>query len=418
MRHFLLENKEYRYRADFKRRAKVIHDPVVELARLMRRLTGRKRFSARPKERPMDLRQKCIAKMQYSSSIEAHHVQLEKYLVREGAGHDGVAPELFGTDSEEYRQNMAPRNFRVFLSPESPDIDLKTLSEKFVDKLEKQTGYRIYWQGACHYNTAHPHAHLLINGVDKYGREIQFPKDIVKTFMRETARDLCTHQIGNRTQQDLDRDKEKELVSPRYTRLDEKINEMSVNSKVIVRNAVFDKERILARLETLRKLKLCTYENGGYKLKKDWQDDLKANGRYNAFLKARGELQFTSPMHMKVYSGEHGVVTGKVTKIYRTDDDASDNHAVVLEGIDGKAYFVPLLKRPELHDKGKKSLLGEGELVTIKTFENQKGRLTPVFLKRDARSIQKEIRKNNYSGKLTETVNRIRTTIFNAGKNT
>ena len=411
MRHFLFEDKEYRYRADFKRRAGETSNPVVELARLLRKV-GRY-IASKPRVKPRDLRQKCVAKMQYSNSIEAHHVQLEKYLVREGSGHDGIAPELFGTENEEYRQNMVPRNFRVFLSPESPDVDLKALAEKFVKKLEKQTGYRIYWQGACHYNTAHPHAHLLINGIDKSGREITFPKDIVKTFMRETAKDLCTSQIGRRTQQDFDREKEKELVSPRYTRLDDRIHDLSFDSRITIGKSYWtspaDKGRVLARLETLRKLKLCSYEDGGYTLKKGWQEDLRANGRYNAFLKAREELQYTAPQHMKIYSGEHGLVTGKVTKIYRTDDDASDNHAVVLEGVDGKAYFVPLLKRPELHNGGEKSLLKEGELVSIKAYENQRGRLTPIFLKRDARSMQKEIKKNNYSGKLAENVNQIKT---------
>jgi len=121
-----------------------------------------------------------MVKMQYSNSIEAHRVQLKYYLIRGGTGLDGVAPELFGSDNEEYMKNMAAKNFRVFLSPKSPDVDLKLLSERFIAKLKKQTGYQLYWQGACHYNTAHPHAHLLINGFDRQGREIEFPKDVVK----------------------------------------------------------------------------------------------------------------------------------------------------------------------------------------------------------------------------------------------
>jgi len=411
MRHFLFEDKEYRYKAYF-RRARQVRDPVAELARAFRRKS--KGFTAKP--RPKDLRQKCIAKMQYSGSIEAHRFQLEKYLVREGAGLDGSVPELFGTDGEEYRKNMAAKNFRIFLSPESSDVDLKDFTEQFVKKLEKQTGYQIFWQGACHYNTAHPHAHLLINGIDKQGREVQFPRDVVKTFMRETARDLCTAQIGNRTWKDLEREKEQQLTVSRHTKLDDRIQELSSNSRVTVSKHTFDKERILARLETLRKLNLCTYENGGYILKKNWQEDLKSNGRYNAFLKAREELRYTDPSQMKIYSGEQGMITGKVTKIYRTDDDASDNHAVVLEGIDGKAYFVPLLKKPELHDGKEKAFLKEGELITIKAYQSQRGRLTPVFFKRDTRSAQKEIRQNDYSGTLADEVKKTRGGIWNAGR--
>jgi hypothetical protein len=240
----------------------------------------------------------------------------------------------------------------------------------------------------------------LINGFDKQGREIEFPKDVVKTFMRETAMDLCTAQIGQRTMQDLERDKEKELVSQRYTKLDDRINEASYKSRIKVGKFTPDKERILARLQTLKELKLCVYENGGYTLKNNWREDLRANGRYNTYLKAREGLQYTDPSLMQIYSGEHGLVTGKVTKIYRTDDDASDNHAVVLEGLDGKAFFVPLLKRPEAHESGEKALLREGEMVSVKAFENQKGRLTPVFLRRDVKAVQKAVKKNGYSGSL------------------
>jgi hypothetical protein len=410
LRHFLFESKEYRYRANFRRRARQIRDPVVELARLFRK----KKATSKPGARPKDLRQKCTVKMQYSNSMEAHHVQIQKYLVREGAGFDGNTPDLFGTDSDEYQKNMVPKNFRIFLSPETNNYDLQDLGEQFIKYLEKQTGYQLYWQGACHYNRAHHHTHILINGVDKEGREIHFPRDIVKTFMRETSRDLCTAQVGNRTWRDLEREKELALTVSRYTKLDDKIQEMSNDSRVTVNKHTYDRERILARLETLRKLKLCSYENGSYVFGENWQENLRNNGRYNTFLKARDELKYTDPSLLKIYAGEQGLVTGKVTKIYRTDDDASNNHAVILEGIDGRAYFIPLLKRPELHENKEKSILKEGELVTIKAYQGQRGRLTPVFFKRDIRLARKEIKYNDYSCKLADEIKISKEGIWNA----
>ena len=420
MRHFLFEDREYEYRANFRRR-KEKKDSVAEFARLARAFGGRRGKSAAAVRAPkrQDLRQKCIAKMQYSKSIEAHRVQLEKYLTREGTDRDGNAAKLFGTDLEEYKKNMVGKNFRIFLSPESLSVDTEILARQFVEKLEKQTGYKFYWQGACHFNTAHPHAHLLINGVDKQGRKVNIPRDIVKTFMRETARDLCTKQIGLRTQRDLDREKEQELVAQRFTKLDSYIQEISEEhggKRVPVAEPFKDKERVLARLETLRKLKLCTYENNGYTLKKDWQEDLKANSKYSVYLKAREELQYSDSSAMKTYTGEQGLVTGKVTKIYRTDDDASDNHVVVLEALDGKAYFVPFLNRPELYDKGGKSLLKEGELISLKAYKTQKGRLTPVLFKKEAWSLKKEIKQNGYSGKLASEIKEIKTNLFDSFK--
>ena len=423
MRHFLFEDKEYRYRPNFKFRRNRIKDPAAELVRLLR-MGGK---GSGPGPRPRDLRQKCAVKMQYSKKTGAHLFQINRYLVKEGRGPNGGVPELFGTDSEEYRRNMVPLNFRVFLSPKSGDIDLKLLTEKFVQKLERQTGYRLYWQGACHFNTAHPHAHLLINGADKRGREVWIPRDVVKTFMRGSAMGLCTEQIGYRTQADLDMEKEQELYVPRKTRLDGRIEGLCVGRRVSLGGAVHDKERILIRLETLRKLQLCAYENGGYVLKQGWKNDLEANTRYNVFLKAREGLKYTDPSLMKVYSGNDGIITGKVTKIYKTDDDESDNHVVVLEGIDGRAYFVPFLKKPEAcarknvgadPETGEaghetvKTPLKEGELITLKTYKSQKGRLTPVLFKREIGSLKKEIGQNGHSGRLASEIKETKTNLF------
>jgi hypothetical protein len=40
--------------------------------------------------------------------------------------------------------------------------------------MEKVTGYSFIWMAATH--TDHPHAHLLINGTDKTGKDIRFDK--------------------------------------------------------------------------------------------------------------------------------------------------------------------------------------------------------------------------------------------------
>jgi len=429
MRHFLFEDKEYRINPQFRRRRLREQDPSRALAQLLRELRpGKKRraFISTGRIRGTDTRQKCVVKMQYSSSAAAHRDQLEHYLVREGTDIDGGQARLYGSDIDEYRKNMADRNFRIFLSPQSKQVDLKDLAQRFIIKLEYATGYKLHWQGANHYNTAHPHAHLLINGTDRAGKEVEIPRDIVKTFMREYARDICTSQLGSRSLQEIALEKEKELTARRFTRLDEKIKESCGGTFKVNLSGIanpLQRERLLARVEALRKMKFCVYKDGHYRLSPRWEEDLRANGRYNTFLKARSELKYSDAASLKVFSGSGGQITGKVTKVYRTDEDASDNHAVILEGVDGKAYFVPLFKTPEVRNakrerdvsgdpdgKGtqhKRELLREGELVSIKTYENQRGRLTPLIYKKETAQVLSEIQKNGYRGKLAaELLNR------------
>jgi hypothetical protein len=411
MRHFLFEDKEYKINPQFKRRRNE-QDSAKALARLLRGKKTKRPGSSlgsggarAARASRVDARQRCTVKMQYSSSRDAHRFQLEKYLVREGTDVDGGRAKLYGTDIDEYKANMADRNFRIFLSPESNNVDLKALTEKFVMKLEMATGYKLHWQAANHYDTAHHHAHLLINGTDRNGREVQIPKDIVKTFMREYARDICTAQLGARTREDLELEKEKELAAKRFTNADKKIKELCNGTfrPDLAGLAPRERERIQARISNLCKMGLCTYDKG-YKLSHRWEDDLTNNGRYNTFLRARTLLQYSDPASLKVFSGAQGQITGKVTKIYRTDGDASDSHAAIVEGLDGKAYFVPLFKRPEVHDGKTKTILREGEMVTIKTYESQRGRLTPVIYRRETQHLRNEIRMNGHAGSLAAEV--------------
>ena len=194
--------KEKRFIPHYKRARAAYkdQDPMAEFARLVKILKG--------KTKPVvfndkDYRQNCIVKMQYSNNIKAHKLQLEQYLVREGTERDGAAAALFGSDLQLYRQNMTEKNFRIFLSPQSNEVDLKMLTMNFVNRLETQTGYKLHWQAACHYDTAQPHSHILINGVDQNNMAVSFPRDVVKTFMRENARDLCTVQLGLRSELDI-----------------------------------------------------------------------------------------------------------------------------------------------------------------------------------------------------------------------
>ena len=404
MRHFLFEDREYQYRPSFKR-GKNEPDSARALARFLNRKSPRRSGGRSGGSKKVDARQKCVVKAQYSGSLEAHRVQLEKYLVREGTDRNGEKAVLYGSDIDEYRSNMTEKNFRIFLSPQSDKADLTALAERFVKKLELQTGYKLYWQAANHYNTAHPHAHLLINGKDKNGKDVVFPRDIIKTFMRETARDICTSQLGSRTKKDMALEREKEIGAARFTKLDGRIKELCGGTfRPDLDGKPKDRERVLARLEHLRKLKLCAFEGGGYKLSPRWEEDLAANGRYNAFLKAREGLEYAAPQRLRVYTGEHGMVPGRVTKIFRTDGDASDNHAAVLETLSGEAFFIPLFKKPEVYEGKERTPLEEGALITAKANPSQRGRLTPSLFRLDLKQARREVKKRGYAGKLADAV--------------
>jgi hypothetical protein len=113
---------------------------------------------------------------------------------------------------------------------------------------------------------------------------------------------------------------------------------------------------------------------------------------------------YTGPSRLRIYTGERGAVSGRVAKVYRTDGDAGDNHAVVIETPEGEAFFIPLFKKPEIKDGDSLSPAREGDLVTVKAYPSQKGRLTPVMFRRDLKQAQREIKKSGLKGGLADAL--------------
>jgi hypothetical protein len=370
-KHFLFEDREYKIAPRWQRR-RGGPDSAETLSRMRPR--RRRAGGGGGAIRKTDARQKCIVKTHYSDSMKAHEKQIKEYLAREGTDIDGSCAKLYGTDREEYKANMSARNFRIFISPQKgKEMDLEELTRTFEKKLEMDSGYKFYWQGANHYNTAHPHAHLLINGVDRNGREVRFSPDMIKTFMRENARDICTRRLGIRTEREMRMERDGLLRAARWTKFDEQIKGNSYEGKVNL-DALPMKERIryMERLDYLRGLGLCKFERGVYKLEQDWEETLRNAGRYETYLDAR-----KSSPNLRMYRGEEGTISGTVKKIYKLDEDANENNAMVIEGKDGKSYYVPLYRQARMKRGGKWRAVEEGNRIRIVAHKNEKGRLSP-----------------------------------------
>jgi hypothetical protein len=88
-----------------------------------------------------------------------------------------------------------------------------------------------------------------------------------------------------------------------------------------------------------------------------------------------------------VYESAMGRKQGIITRVYKTDD-VSDNHAVLLEAIDGNAYFIPLFYKPDA---------GTGGLVEVAPKKNEKGRLSAGLYPLEEADCYKTVIKNGYT---------------------
>jgi hypothetical protein len=216
----------------------------------------------------------------------------------------------------------------------------------------------------------------------------------VKTFMRESARDICTSLIGSRTKTDMEQEAKAVLTANQFTSIDEALKAYTAEGKVNLDMVKKNREKYAARLDHLRALGLCAWEGSGYVLSPGWEETLKALGKYNTFLNAKKYLAYTNEHNLKLYESGMGRKAGRVAKIYQTDE-VSDNHAVVLECTDGNAYYIPLFSKPSIR---------EGDTVMMFPEKNQKGRLRPVFKRAALVDMYREAEKYGHKSPYAEVV--------------
>ncbi len=134
------------------------------------------------------------------------------YLRRDGVTRDGEKARLFGPDTE----NADPKafaercgedrhHFRFIVSPDDAVemADLKSFTRDLVRQMQKDLGAQLDWVGVAHWNTEHPHVHLIVRGVRDDGENLVISRDYIREGMRDRVRNLITEELGPRTDYEI-----------------------------------------------------------------------------------------------------------------------------------------------------------------------------------------------------------------------
>jgi type IV secretory pathway VirD2 relaxase len=174
--------------------------------------------------------QRCAVRVTYSPNKtvgqwRAHGI----YIARESAsgkgGNAGFQAEKSETDVasrlDTWQNQRDERIWKVILSPEFGDrIDLEQMTREVMKRSERQLGTALEWVAVTHFNTEHPHVHLVIRGRRDDGTPLSLPREFIKEGLRSLAADACTLQLGPRTELDAAVGQEREVRARRYTFLD------------------------------------------------------------------------------------------------------------------------------------------------------------------------------------------------------
>ena len=247
-----------------------------------------------------------------------------RYIMRESARGRSSAPTAFTGDKELGDLSVAlgvwqkagdERLFKLIISPEFGDrLDLQKLTSELMRRMEKDLHTRLEWAAVTHFNTEHPHVHIALRGIRDNGASLQINRDYIKHGIRAVAEDLCTLQLGYRTEMDAAEAERREIDAHRYTSLDRIISRannlarapgvdqeathFTISRSPGDRNlqgfAKIQEQHVAARLMTLEKMGLAEpVGNNSWLVRRDFESILRAMQRVNdrqKMLAAHGAL--------------------------------------------------------------------------------------------------------------------------------
>ena len=90
---------------------------------------------------------------------------------------------------------------RVLIAPEEGAglSDLRGFTRDVMHQIEEDLGTRLDWVAVDHYNTGHPHSHVVIRGKDDLGKDLVIAQDYITDGMRLRAEERATLELGPET---------------------------------------------------------------------------------------------------------------------------------------------------------------------------------------------------------------------------
>jgi type IV secretory pathway VirD2 relaxase len=315
--------------------------------------------------------QRCAVRVTYvKNNTRGQWKAHGRYLAREIAHRSDGEGTGFSGDNERvdivskleaWQKAGDQRLWKLIVSPEFGErVDLSRLTCDLMQHMAKDLGTDLEWVAVEHYNTEHPHIHIVISGLRHDGDPLRMGRQYVQQGIRSIAEDLCTRQLGYRTQLDAAEAERREISEKRFTLLDRRLMRDSAEISLtngqqyftVVRNpsqvAASETARLQAhhddaRLVVLQRMGLA--ESAGpnrWRVRRDFEQILRAMQQTTdrqRMLSAHGALISDERLSVEVLDlSIMTSVEGRV--LVHGQDENSGRNYLMLEGTDAKVYFI------------------------------------------------------------------------------
>jgi type IV secretory pathway VirD2 relaxase len=298
-----------------------------------------------------------IVPLKFSSRAADAHI---RYLQRDGTTRDGERGRLYAAETDAAdgdtftkRGREDRHQFRFIVAPEDGDrlSDLRTFTRDVMRQMEEDLGTRLDWVAVDHFNTGHPHSHVVVRGRNDLGKDLIIAQDYITDGTRQRAQERATLELGPETDLELRAKLEVEVAAERFTRIDRAMIAESDEGVLDMRpetgrvQANFDRTLRIGRLQTLEHYGLAQSEPGLWALSERLEAIMRDLGEPNDIVKAinraladRGEERAPASF---VLRGEEAQtpITGRVID-KRLTDELGDRIGLIIDGIDGRVHHM------------------------------------------------------------------------------
>lgn len=300
-----------------------------------------------------------------SKAVDAHL----RYLERDGVTLDGEKGQVYSSDQDTAdsrtfldRGRDDRHQFRFIVSAEDGVelADMRQTTRDIMAQMEADLQTRLDWVAVDHYNTGHPHTHILVRGITDDDKILNIAGDYIAHGVRERATDIVTLELGRQTDLQVTDQLRREMHAERFTRLDRMLMaEQRANSefadlrpdKDILETMKRNRALLIGRAQYLEKLGLAEQiKPGVWQLDDSAETALQAMGERGDIIKSmyraleannlegqRGASQLT--MHQE---GLKQQVVGRVLAKELSVDEAGDRMQLVIDGTDGRVHQIEL----------------------------------------------------------------------------
>ncbi|MEL0154245.1 MULTISPECIES: relaxase/mobilization nuclease RlxS [unclassified Sphingopyxis] len=286
-----------------------------------------------------------------------------RYIQRDGVTREGEAGALYSPDSDVAdgkafleRCDGDRRQFRFIVSAEDADQypDLKPFVRRLMTQMEQDLGTKLDWVAVDHFNTGHPHTHIVVRGVNDRGENLLIAREYISHGSRQRAIEIVNLDLGPRTDLEIEERLRSDTGAERLTAIDRRlIRDMDTARLVSASDGdPFQQSLRVGRLQKLGRMGLASHVgNGTWRLEPDLANTLRQIGERGDIIRImQRELTARKLDRAAVDRVIYDPVAKEATPIIGRvvmrglADEHEDRHYLLVDGIDGRTHYAEIGK--------------------------------------------------------------------------